>query len=220
MIRILEENEYFIVLSKDKGVSVHNEKPSVADYLMLNNKPLHFVNRLDQDTSGIMIVAKSSQIHTLLSQGLETTGVKTYGCLLRGSIDLQYKSNEINASHLNWNWPITDKAEGRKNPQGVSSDRKSALTLVKVIRTNKYFTEISAEIKTGRQHQIRKHAALAKHPIVGDSRYNEPAYNSRIEKIYGSNKLQLHAKALSFYFENQNYSFEDPISFDAFFLKM
>jgi tRNA pseudouridine65 synthase len=116
-----------------------------------------------------------------------------------------------------WSWPISDKAEGRKNPQGISAERKEAKTLVSVQRSNRYFTEIVAEILTGRQHQIRKHAVLAGHPIVGDSRYNEEKYNRNIEKFYGPQRLQLHAEKLIFEFNGRAYVFESPINFDSFF---
>lgn len=199
MVNIVAENPFFIVLDKPIGVSVHNESPSVQEFLMVQNKPVHFVNRLDQETSGLMLVAQKPSYHEELRDSLDQ-GQKIYKALLRGKISQQ-------KSVLEWNWPLTDKAEGRKNPQGQSSDRKSCLTLVKIIHENQYFTEIEAEIKTGRQHQIRKHSALAKHPIVGDRRYNDPKYNERIAQIYGLTRLCLHAYKLQFKFQNKDYTF-------------
>ena len=116
-----------------------------------------------------------------------------------------------------WSWPISDKAEGRVNPQGKSADRVNAETKVSVIRSNQYFTEIHAEILTGRQHQIRKHAALANHPIVGDKRYNEEKYNKNIEKFYENMRMLLHAEKLAFTFEGKDYKYEEKINLEHFF---
>lgn len=211
MIKILEENEFFIVLTKPEGYSVHNQSPSVAEYLKKAKKPQHFVNRLDQETSGLLIVAKLPAYHALLTEALEE-GHKYYRALLRGP----WKKTEKNAV---WNWPLTDKAEGRQNPKGISSDRKEATTDMKLIRTNAYFTEAVLELHTGRQHQIRKHTAIAGHPIVGDPRYNEKKYNETIAQKYGNARMHLYAEKLKFEFEGKDYSFESKVNLDAFFPK-
>jgi tRNA pseudouridine65 synthase len=208
-IQILEENDDFIVIFKPHGLSVHNQSPSVLEQMRVNNKPVHFINRLDQETSGLMVIAQKPELHEELSMALEN-GRKLYRALLRSP----WKDKPTETV---WSWPISDKAEGRKNPQGISAERKEAKTLVSVQRSNRYFTEIVAEILTGRQHQIRKHAVLAGHPIVGDSRYNEEKYNRNIEKFYGPQRLQLHAEKLIFEFNGRAYVFESPINFDSFF---
>ena len=199
MVNIIAENSFFIVIDKPYGVSVHNESPSVQEFLIAHKKPLHFVNRLDQETSGLMLIAQEPQYQEELRQALNL-GQKIYKALLRGRLTSKDTPTQ-------WSWPLTDKAEGRKNPQGQSADRKPCLTLVKAINKNQYFSEIEAEIKTGRQHQIRKHSALAKHPIVGDRRYNDPKYNERITQLYGLTRLCLHAYKLQFKFQNKDYTF-------------
>lgn len=75
------------------------------------------------------------------------------------------------------------------------------------MRSNKYFTEILATLKTGRQHQIRKHAALDRHPIVGDPRYNDEKYNRQIAGFYHETRMMLHAEQLRFEFCDQKFSF-------------
>lgn len=194
---------------KPEGYSVHNQSPSVVEYLKKASKPVHFVNRLDQETSGLMIVAKKPENHELLAEALEH-GQKFYRALLRGAWDKPEKN-------LTWVWPISDKAEGRQNPKGISADRQEAQTKVQVLRSNKFFTEVYIELMTGRQHQIRKHAAIAKHPIVGDPRYNDKKYNDNIAKLYGAKRMQLHAEKLEFSFEGKDYSFEAKYSLNDFF---
>lgn len=210
MVQILEENEFFLVLTKPPGHSVHNEKPSLVEFLTEHKKPLHFVNRLDQETSGLMIIAQKPEYHAELSNSLEK-GHKFYRALLRGA--WKQPNTEFRVD-----FPITDKAEGRDNPQGLSADRKAATTVLTLKKTNAYFSEVIAEILTGRQHQIRKHAALLKQPIVGDSRYGNQKDNERLEKIYGEDRMQLHAEKLQFSFREKIYDFMNPYSLEKFFV--
>jgi len=212
MIKILEENKFFIILLKPEGYSVHNQSPSVIEYLKKSSKPVHFVNRLDQETSGLMLIAKSPDYHELLAEALDK-GQKFYRALLRGSWEKPEKN-------LLWSWPITDKAEGRQNPKGISSNRQEAQTKVQVLRTNKFFTEIYIELLTGRQHQIRKHAGIAKHAIVGDARYGDKKYNDNIAKLYSVKRMQLHAEKLVFNFQNKAYTFEAKHSFETYFTSL
>ena len=210
MISVLEDNAFFIVLNKPEGVSVHNEKPSLLDWLTERKQPVNFVNRLDQQTSGLVIVARDPKFHEPLTQALQA-GTKTYRALLRGG----WKDK---STTLTWDLPLSDKAEGRQNPQGKSGDRKNCITHVKVVRSNQYFTEVLCEIKTGRQHQIRKHAALAKHAILGDSRYNDVSYNEKMGKMYKTSRMFLHAEELKFNFQGKEYHLRsENMNCDRFF---
>ncbi len=209
MIQILDENNFFYTIHKPAGFSVHNETPSVLEFIKKLGKPDHFVNRLDLETSGLMIIVKDPKYHAPLSESL-SHGIKTYRALLRGEVK--------DKTTLVWDRPLTDKSEGRKNPQGATKDRVPCRTEVRILRKNKYLTEVFAEIKTGRQHQIRKHAALANHPIVGDKRYNDPKYNEKIFKMFSSERLFLHAEQLEFQFQSQNYKYTSvDFSLDHFF---
>lgn len=209
MIQILQENPFFIVIFKPAGVSVHNEKPSVADFLTEQKRPLHFVNRLDRETSGLMIVATQPDFHAGLAEALDK-GRKIYRALLRGA----WKAG---SPEVSWKWALTDKAEGRQNPQGVSSERVPCESIATLVRSNKYFSEVSVEIKTGRQHQIRKHAAISGQPLVGDNRYNEKKYNQMIADRYKENRLWLHCENMEFAFKNESYKFENKLNLDVFF---
>src|SRR4051812_33944194 len=106
-IQIIEENANFIVLIKPEGFSVHNQLPSVADELSKLNKAPHFVNRLDHETTGLMVIAKEPELHMLLAESLEQ-GQKIYRALLRSP----WKEKQ---TEVTWKWPLSDKAEGRRN---------------------------------------------------------------------------------------------------------
>lgn len=208
MIQILAENNFFYVINKPVGFSVHNESPSVAEYLKTVKKAEHFVNRLDLETSGLMVIAQKPEYHEPLSQALNQ-GTKTYRALLRGAL-----KNETET----WTKPLTDVAEGRKNPEGLTKNRIPCSTEITVIQKNKFLTEVDAIIRTGRQHQIRKHAALARHPVVGDKRYNESAYNEKIFAMYNVKRMFLHARKLEFQYDKEHYIFESAdFSLDHFF---
>ncbi len=207
MIQVVSENEYFIVLFKPHGVSTHNQSPNLLEYLKQHKKPEHFLNRLDGETSGLVVVAQNEKLHEPLRKSLDE-GTKKYRALLRGSLP----------DSTTWLWPLSDKAEGRRNPQGEKGNWKEAKTEVKIVRQNKFFSEVEIILKTGRQHQIRKHSALAKHAIVGDSRYNDEKYNLKIAEIYKDDRLQLEAETLQFIFKNEIYFFEKrTLILDKFF---
>ena len=200
---ILDENSEFLVVDKPAGLSVHNPLPGEPCLLDLLPKGLHLVHRLDKETSGLVLVAKSSTATTELMKALEEKGQKLYVALLRGSMP-------ANENWQTWSWEISDKAEGRKNPQGQKHDRKKAETKWRALNSNKYLTLIEAQILTGRQHQIRKHTALAGHAIVGDSRYNDPKYNQKMAQLYGE-RMFLHAQSLKFHWKQKEWNFTAPL---------
>jgi tRNA pseudouridine65 synthase len=188
--KVIKETGEWIVIDKPAGLSVHNDKINVLTLLQKRNPRVdfHLVHRLDQETSGVLLVAKDAEVAATLSEEMRQDSTeKRYQAVLRG---------KMKTESADWKWSLSDKAEGRKNPQGLSKDRKDCETLVKVIKSNDYFTLVECEILTGRQHQIRKHAAIAKHAIVGDKRYNDPTYNERMAGIYGTERMFLHASEL------------------------
>jgi len=204
-IQVLHETSTWMVIDKPAGLSVHNEKENVLSVLHKKNPrlQLHPVHRLDQETSGILLLAKDAEVAATLSEALQQESThKKYQAVLRGVMKTE---------NATWDWQLSDKAEGRKNPQGLSKDRKDCRTLVKVLRKNDYFTLVECEILTGRQHQIRKHAALAKHAIVGDKRYNDPKYNERMAELYKTERMFLHAAELKIKLNGKEWAFTSPL---------
>lgn len=207
-MKILFENSEFILINKPAGISCHNEKPNIEDFF---NEKVYFVNRLDKETSGIMMITKNPSLQNDLSMALKL-GEKSYVCVLRGQIATSDTEWTL------WNTPISDKAEGRINPQGKKQDQVEAITYYKIQKTNNYFTMAECMIKTGRQHQIRKHAALFKKPIVGDSRYGNEKDNLRIKQLYQFERLALHSWKLKFNWKNENFYFETAVPEDFEYL--
>ncbi len=191
-LNIIHETSAWLVIDKPAGISVHNDKINVLSILKQQKKnpkiSFHAVHRLDSETSGILLIAKDPEVATKLMEEMQKESThRLYQALLRGP---------MKEDQAHWNWKLSDKAEGRKNPQGLSKDRKECESLIKVIQKNEHITLVECETVLSQQHQIRKHAAIAEHPVVGDKRYNDPKYNLRIAKMFGTERMFLHATEL------------------------
>lgn len=205
-IEILNAGRGWIAVNKPSGMSVHNDAHSaivLIKELLLRDKsliaktgwlPENFepapVHRLDRETSGVLLLAVRKDQATRLQKAFQEKQVeKIYRAIVRGRLD---STNDLNE----WSFPLSEKSEGRKNPAGVKTLRKPCLTRFTILRVSRYFTEIEIKLETGRQHQIRRHAALAGHPVINDQRYGEPRHSALIKKIYGTERMLLHAERL------------------------
>lgn len=196
LIPIVFQNEEIIVVDKPIGISIHNAEDAtnlltvLGDQLAANHghPKLFPVHRLDKETSGIQIFAFDSEAAATYATEFQTrTVLKKYVGVLRGSM---LKEDGI------WTQPISDKAEGRVNPAGLAKDRVHSETRFHRLKNSKYFTSCEFDLVTGRQHQIRKHAALAGHALVGDPRYGDKKYNLRMAEMYGDARMFLHCSQI------------------------
>lgn len=196
----------WMVIHKPPGMSVHNDPDGLIDAIsaagaLLRRAPelseltkcknefgLHPVHRLDRDTSGVLLLATDKSSASQLQKALASSRTtKIYRAILRGPLP---------ESQGHWDYPLSEKSAGRRHPQGPPQDRKDCRTGFELVRQNKYLCEVRIRLETGRQHQIRRHAALASHEVIGDRRYGDPRYNTRIERLYGLSRLMLHAHRL------------------------
>lgn len=207
---IIEKNKHWLIIDKPPGISVHNESHDVRALLkaQLHKGTFHDiypVHRLDKETSGLLLVATEQETAALLSDQFQShKAEKSYYAVLRGAMP-------VSDEWIDWKFPISDKAEGRKNPQGLLKDRIDAHSQVKVLESNAFFSLVEVRLLTGRQHQIRKHAALAKHAIVGDNRYGDEKYNEKMAGIYGADRMFLHAFRLSLDIGKRKQTFETAV---------
>ena len=189
-MEIIFQNSDFIAVNKPTGVSVHNnEDPNnLLSQLKSHYSALYPVHRLDKETSGIQILALNEKAAKNMAEEFQNRQVKKiYVGIIRGQLK---QTDGI------WRQPITDKAEGRKNPQGIAKERVPSETRFHVTKTSKFFSQVEFDLITGRQHQIRKHCALANHALVGDSRYGDPQYNQRMAELYKTDRMFLHCHKL------------------------
>lgn len=204
-MRVLFQDQEVIVIDKPTGVSVHNqeEKGHLLQQVseLVDGAKLYPVHRLDKETSGVQIFALNERSARKLAEEFQNRRVnKIYVGILQGQI----KTGGV------WDKPLSDKSEGRRNPQGLSRDRVPCTTEVQIIETQKYFTYCQFNPLTGRQHQIRKHAALARHPLVGDARYGDSKYNRKIAELYKRDRLFLHCREI----EIVQKKFQSPVPED------
>ena len=206
------EDEYLAVINKSAGMVVH-PGAGVQSGTLANAIAFHFaesfaeqnrqdpdslrigiVHRLDKDTSGLIVVAKTDEIHEALSQQFRDRVVyKSYIALVHGSPD--QNMGKIDA-------PIGRNKHNRLRMK-VATYGRSAISLWKVRKRYNKFTLLDVEIKTGRTHQIRVHMGYINHPVVGDEIYNEGRDNTvadtRIRNAIASfGRFFLHAEKLSF----------------------
>ena len=175
------------VINKPAGWSIHNDEPSLIGFLKKDNPAVHFINRIDQETSGLVFwTERADEVDAWQKFLSDPESSKVYRALTP-------KPRRLPVRSWTFDQPISPHPEGRKNPFGVKGARVKALTLVEILAENEWFLDLRAEIKTGRQHQVRKHLAGSNLPIVGDGRYGRRGLNEKIKTTYGEDRLFLHS---------------------------
>ena len=172
---IIYEDEYMIAVNKPGNMPTHpskgNSLPTLANGIMAYFKGEHTfrsINRLDRDTSGIVLMAKDAFSAAALSASMKKGEFKKkYIAKVAGV--LQKKEDIINL-------PIKREAEGEMK-RIVASDGKTAITEYKVIGEYDGYSLVEIILHTGRTHQIRVHFAHIGHPLVGDFLYGERIEN-------------------------------------------
>jgi 23S rRNA pseudouridine955/2504/2580 synthase len=193
---VIYEDERLLVLDKPAGVAVHGG--SGLDYGVIEGlralRPrapfLELVHRLDRETSGCLMVAKKRSELRMLHELLRTAGVhKRYLLLAMGAwrqgpwqVDAPLKKNQLS---------------GGERIVRVDERGKPARTRFRCLETYAGASLMEAELETGRTHQIRVHAAYTGHPLAGDAKYGDPAFNRRLREL-GLKRLFLHAHYVAF----------------------
>jgi 23S rRNA pseudouridine1911/1915/1917 synthase len=206
-IEIVYEDDTLVVVNKAAGLVVHPAAGTPSGTLA-NALAYHFqhlpgggtgvrpglVHRLDRDTSGLLVVAKTeSALENLSDQFRDRTVYKSYVALVHGR--MATNSGKIDQ-------PLARDPSNRTRMAVVRGGR-NALTLYRVRRGFDRFTLLDVELKTGRTHQIRVHLAWLKHPVVGDDTYGAGRDNTiqdaRLRaRVRSLNRQFLHAEKLGF----------------------
>ena len=204
---IIEESHLWVVACKPPGIAVHDGKDSLLRQLKPLVGELLPVHRLDRETSGVILLAKSSEAAAELQASLASDEcVKRY----RGVVNGVVKGNARREGC--WTKALTPKAEGRKNPQGKSADRVPASTAYRVVSPpeSRFLSVVDFELGSGRTHQIRKHCAMSGHHLLGDTRYGPLAHAKKIESRYAFVGMALHSASLRVRLDGQLRDFGTP----------
>jgi len=191
-LSILFEDEALLVVDKPAGVLVHPTAPhhratlahGIAHHLAARGESgrVRPVHRLDRDTSGLLLVAKSAMAHAALDRQLRDGGIRREY--------LAWVAGRPAADEGRVDAPVGRKP-GEPRLRAVREDGDPAATRYRVAGTGEHGAVLEIELETGRTHQIRVHLTHLGHPILGDIAYGGP----RIPRL---TRAALHAERLTF----------------------
>ena len=194
-LEIIYEDEYLMVINKPSGIVVHpgagNHTNTLVNGLKYYTDNLSdgedetrpgIVHRIDKDTSGLLLIAKTNKCEELLSEMFKKHTInREYIALVHGVIEND--KVKIDA-------PIGRDTTNRKQMTITSKNSKEAITHLTVLKRYKKFTLVKLKLETGRTHQIRVHMKYINHPI-----YNDPVYSNDKATEFGQ---FLHSYSMSF----------------------
>ena len=211
---IIHSDDNMLVIAKPSGMAVHGGSGlsfGVIEALRASRpqETLELAHRLDRDTSGLLLVARNRTalrtLHALLREGAIE---KRYLALLKGSWNLGKKTIDA---------PLETQARqgGERVVKVQASGKDSTSTFTPVDFFGARASLLEVDLGTGRTHQIRVHATHAGHPVAGDDKYGDRAFNADMQTL-GLKRLFLHAQSLSFEWpgSRKNYAFSQPLPAD------
>lgn len=201
-LEIVFEDEHIIVINKPAGLIVHpgagNPQHTLMNALLNHEQKLEqvpragIVHRLDKDTSGLLVIARTLQSHTYLINQLQARDMhREYVTIVSGIMTAGGTIDQ----------PIGRHPKHRTRMAVVKNGRE-ATTHYRIIKKYRHHTQLQVNLETGRTHQIRVHMAWLHYPIIGDPVYGTKkqlvkGMNSSLAKIITSFPRQaLHARAI------------------------
>ncbi len=201
-LSIVHEDDHLLVIDKPAGLVVHpaagNRSGTLVNGLLHYSADFHhlpragIVHRLDKDTSGLLVVARSLKAHQSLVQQLHQRTVgREYEAIVSGVMTAGGTVDQPIGRH-----PV------QRKKQAVVSSGRPAVTHYRVLARYRGHTRVAATLETGRTHQIRVHMHHIHHPLVGDGVYGRRLQLPRgadqdlIEQLRGFRRQALHARRL------------------------
>jgi tRNA pseudouridine65 synthase len=224
VLEILYQDEYFVAVNKPAGLFVHRsymDKDEIYFALQLVRDQIgqyvYPVHRLDRPTSGVLLFALTSEVARSMGEAFTNKTIqKTYYALTRGHL---LGSETID-------YPLKEKLDklGDKNvsrdkaPQQAQTAYQSLFTASLPISLGKFdsvrYSLIKLQPTTGRRHQIRRHLAHLRHPVIGDINYGDNKQNPFFKEYFGFKRLMLLAKKLDFVHPATNERIVIEVKFD------
>lgn len=207
-LHIIFEDAHLIVVEKKEGlltVSTGNPDETTAFSILKNyvkksspQNRIYVVHRLDRETSGVIMFAKSREVQLILQENWHRIITRrVYVALVEGKVEKEQDTI------VTW---LTENEKSLKiHSSETDNGGQQAITHYRTVKANDQFSLLEIELETGRKNQIRVHMQGIGHPIVGDKKYG--AGNSPIDR------LGLHARLLAFYHPvtTEIVSFETPV---------
>lgn len=215
-IKILYEDSNILVIDKPSGISVHpsdtlrtyggirNKEKFITDWVLKNypktknvGEPLGeikrpgIVHRLDNETSGVMLLAKNQKAFEFLKSQFKNREVKkTYHAIVSGFVknDRGIVNKPIGRSPKDFRRHLAGRGA-----RGELREAETSYKVLKRFQAPQKFTYLEIHPKTGRTHQIRVHMKFLNHPIICDSLYNPDGLCPK-----GISRMALHAKSIEF----------------------
>ncbi len=194
-MEVLYIDQWLLVINKPAGLlsiqdGYDKEAPHVRKMIELEIGRCWIVHRLDKETSGALLVARTKEAHRSLSILFEERKInKNYSAVVAG----KPKADEFEIS-----LPLLINGD-RRHRTIIDVERgKPALTLVKVVSSNGDFSLLRIQPKTGYTHQIRAHLAFVGYPLLGDILYSPTGAKAKIESNRLIDRVALHATSIAF----------------------
>ncbi len=193
-LKLIYEDDYIAIVDKKEGLltmATHRESHETTAYSILKNHlkkanpraELYTVHRLDRETSGVLMFAKTKAIQQALQENWHQVVTKRLYCALVEGCP-QHTEDTITT------WLTENKKSLRVSSSPTDNGGQKAVTHYKVTKTNGAYSLLEVQLETGRKNQIRVHMAEIGHPVVGDKKYGKGL--SSIKRI------GLHAQILEF----------------------
>ena len=214
---IVYEDEHLVIINKPSGMVVHPAPGHVSKTLV--NALLYkypsiknvgsetrpgIVHRIDKDTSGLIIVAKTQDAYSAISKMIEKHKIKrVYWAIVKGKVDKKIIHIDL---------PIGRDVNNRKKMKVTQNNSKDSITHIYLKAHKGDLSLVECQLETGRTHQIRVHLSYIKHPVYGD-----PVYGVRIDDF----NQRLHAIKLEFThpITNEEISVESDVPSEFVFTK-
>lgn len=194
---IIFEDEHYIAINKPCGILVHRTKISEDTVFVLQllrdqiQQRIYPIHRLDRATSGVLIFGKDKESASLLGQLFMDKNIdKEYIAIIRGFVE----------EEASIDYPLTNVLTQVKQDAITHYKRQQQSELD--FEVNRYPTSryslVSIKTETGRRHQIRRHFAHLRHPIIGDKKHGDCKHNKYFQENFNLSRMLLHAQQLQF----------------------